>query len=105
MQERLMGLKLYEKDDDGKYNPCYVTKLLSNYRSHPAILEMPNVQFYDGELIPKADDFVNIATGENHLDLQCLKQNFPVIFHHVEGVDEREHPSPRYRNEFFFFFK
>ena len=40
------------------YDPRYVTKLLANYRSHPALLTLPSKLFYDNELLPRADPII-----------------------------------------------
>uniref|UniRef100_A0A671WXZ2 RNA helicase n=1 Tax=Sparus aurata TaxID=8175 RepID=A0A671WXZ2_SPAAU len=49
--ERLMNdFPLYSKNEKGEFNNRFVTKLLKNYRSHPAILKVPSELFYDGEL-------------------------------------------------------
>lgn len=96
MLERLMRIDLYKKNNDGKYDSRYVTKLLNNYRSHPAILEIPSKLFYDGELNPMGDNLINIAVGT----LEYLKnKDFPVIFHHIVGKDIRENVSPRYAKD------
>uniref|UniRef100_A0A3Q1FUN6 RNA helicase n=1 Tax=Acanthochromis polyacanthus TaxID=80966 RepID=A0A3Q1FUN6_9TELE len=56
--ERLMtNFPVYCKED-GVFNNCFVTKLLCNYRSHPAILKVPNELFYDGELQVCADEIL-----------------------------------------------
>jgi hypothetical protein len=34
-----------EEDELGEYNPLLLTKLLKNYRSHPAILEVGRTEF------------------------------------------------------------
>uniref|UniRef100_A0A3Q4I2S6 RNA helicase n=1 Tax=Neolamprologus brichardi TaxID=32507 RepID=A0A3Q4I2S6_NEOBR len=94
--ERLMNnFPMYQKNADDVFNSCFVTKLLRNYRSHPAILEVPNELFYDGELQPCAEEYArNFYCGWEHLP----KQNFPVIFHGVTGKDEREASSPSFFN-------
>uniref|UniRef100_A0A8B9H6G8 RNA helicase n=1 Tax=Astyanax mexicanus TaxID=7994 RepID=A0A8B9H6G8_ASTMX len=96
--ERLMTQNsLYQKTHDGSqaYNSCFVTKLLRNYRSHPAILEIPNELFYDNELQVFADQMEREAFCHwEHLP----KQGFPVIFHGVMGKDEREANSPSFFN-------
>ncbi|CAB1314614.1 unnamed protein product [Coregonus sp. 'balchen'] len=75
--ERLMkDNPLYQKDGEfGHFDSRFVTKLLRNYRSHPAILKIPNELFYEKEL-----------------------QGFPLIFHGVLGKDEREANSPSFFN-------
>ncbi|XP_017548981.2 putative helicase mov-10-B.2 [Pygocentrus nattereri] len=93
--ERLMTKNpLYQKGDNG-FNTRYVTKLLRNYRSHRAILEIPNEMFYDGELQPYADEYsANFFCNWEHLP----KRGFPLIFHGVHGKDERESNSPSFFN-------
>ncbi|XP_066559522.1 putative helicase mov-10-B.1 isoform X2 [Amia ocellicauda] len=95
--ERLMTTNpLYQKHPKtGKYNRRFVTKLLRNYRSHPAILKIPNEMFYDGELQVFADEMLrNSYCSWEHLP----KKGFPVIFHGVLGKDEREGNSPSFFN-------
>lgn len=93
MLERLMTHSdVYKKDRDGKYNPNMVTKLLKNFRSHPAILKLPDHMFYDKELVPKGNELVNVAIGWEELQ----NENFPLIFHNVKGEDKQEDNSPRY---------
>uniref|UniRef100_A0A8C6P322 RNA helicase n=1 Tax=Nothobranchius furzeri TaxID=105023 RepID=A0A8C6P322_NOTFU len=55
--ERLMTTSSLYQKNEGVYNNCFVTKLLRNYRSHPAILKIPNELFYDGELQACADEY------------------------------------------------
>ncbi|NXI73554.1 SDE3 helicase, partial [Anseranas semipalmata] len=95
--ERLMlHNPLYEKSSGG-YDPQFVTKLLWNYRSHEAILRIPNELFYDSELK---------ACEANELDIRNFycsweelpKKGFPIIFHGVCGEDEREAKSPSFFN-------
>ncbi|XP_033825188.1 putative helicase mov-10-B.1 [Periophthalmus magnuspinnatus] len=92
--ERLMtDLPLYQKTN-GVFDNRFVTKLLRNYRSHPAILEIPNELFYDGELQACADEQRNFYCNWEYLP----KMNFPVIFHGVTGLDTRESSSPSFFN-------
>ncbi|KAF5285039.1 hypothetical protein FQR65_LT02351 [Abscondita terminalis] len=95
MLERLMKkCPLYSKTDDG-YPDHLVTKLLQSYRSHPAILELPNRLFYDGELIPPQNTrLTHVAVGWEELP----NKNFPVLFHSVIGKDDREANSPSFFN-------
>ncbi|XP_028854584.1 putative helicase mov-10-B.1 isoform X2 [Denticeps clupeoides] len=98
MLERLMsGNVLYQKSEEsGQYNGHFVTKLLRNYRSHPAILKIPNELFYDNELQVYAEEKARKAfCNWKHLP----KKGFPVIFHGVIGKDEREANSPSFFNE------
>uniref|UniRef100_A0A1A7WDM5 RNA helicase n=2 Tax=Iconisemion striatum TaxID=60296 RepID=A0A1A7WDM5_9TELE len=88
--ERLMQQELY-KD----FQSCYVTKLLQNYRSHEAILKVPNEEFYDKEL--------QVLAGKMERETYCHwealpQKGFPVIFHGVLGKDEREANSPSFFN-------
>uniref|UniRef100_A0A3B3ZWN2 RNA helicase n=1 Tax=Periophthalmus magnuspinnatus TaxID=409849 RepID=A0A3B3ZWN2_9GOBI len=92
--ERLMtDLPLYQKTN-GVFDNRFVTKLLRNYRSHPAILEIPNELFYDRELQACADEQRNFYCNWEYLP----KMNFPVIFHGVTGLDTRESSSPSFFN-------
>ncbi|XP_051562486.1 putative helicase mov-10-B.1 isoform X2 [Myxocyprinus asiaticus] len=96
--ERLMKQNtLYQKIQDGhlKYDSRFVTKLLRNYRSHPAILKIPNELFYDNEL----QVFANQMEREEFCHWEHLpKKGFPVLFHGVIGKDEREANSPSFFN-------
>ena len=105
--ERLINRPCYQRDehhygDCGNYNPfcvCYlcsrrgdmytawkravlqVTKLVDNYRSHPALLSLPSDMFYDGELVSCADQKItHMLCSWEHLP---NKNNFPVLFHGV----------------------
>ncbi|XP_041656201.1 putative helicase mov-10-B.2 [Cheilinus undulatus] len=93
--ERLMkNFSVYQREE-GIYNNHFVTKLLHNYRSHPAILEIPNELFYDRELVASADEMLRISYCRwPHLP----KRDFPLIFHGVTGRDEREASSPSFFN-------
>ncbi|PKU67749.1 probable RNA helicase SDE3 [Dendrobium catenatum] len=87
--ERLFEFEYYEGGDEN-----YVTKLLRNYRSHPAILELPSKTFYKGELIAcKEDDESSIC------DCASLpNKSFPVLFVGIQGCDEREGSNPSWFN-------
>ncbi|XP_074537209.1 putative helicase mov-10-B.2 [Halichoeres trimaculatus] len=95
--ERLMEQNaLYQKSGDTKrFDKRFVTKLLRNYRSHAAILKIPNEKFYDGELQVFADE----RERETYCNWEHLpRKGFPVIFHGVVGKDEREANSPSFFN-------
>lgn len=87
--ERLFEFECYERGDEN-----YVTKLVRNYRCHPAILELPSNLFYKGELIAcKKDD-----ESFNYDCLGLPNMSFPVFFIGIEGVDEREGNNPSWFN-------
>ncbi|KAG8256361.1 Helicase MOV-10 [Homalodisca vitripennis] len=68
---------LNKKDPASGYNNQYLTKLVQNYRSHPAILRIPNRLFYDNELEIKGNpDIINMALGWEVLP----NPQFPLIF-------------------------
>ncbi|XP_026271678.1 putative helicase mov-10-B.1 isoform X1 [Frankliniella occidentalis] len=96
MLERLMGMPLYsKKPDTHRYDSNVLTKLVLNYRSHPSILSVPNQLFYDEELQAVGDKKVT----ESICKWQGLKKKgFPLVFHGVDGVDEREGTSPSFFN-------
>lgn len=78
-----------------QYNSKVMTKLLNNYRSHPAILNLPTSMFYDNELWPMADKLVR----ESLCKWAGLPmKGFPLIFHSVVGKDAREEKSPSFFN-------
>ncbi|XP_017264229.1 putative helicase mov-10-B.1 [Kryptolebias marmoratus] len=88
--ERLMKHELYQD-----FTSHYVTKLLRHYRSHGAILKIPNEEFYNNELQVFADKLER----ESYCNWDALPQKgFPVIFHGVLGKDEREANSPSFFN-------
>ncbi|NWR09369.1 SDE3 helicase, partial [Paradoxornis webbianus] len=95
--ERLMLHNPLYKKSSGGYDPQFITKLLWNYRSHEAILRVPNELFYDNELK---------VCNSNGLDIRNLyctweelpKKGFPIIFHGVCGEDQREAKSPSFFN-------
>ncbi|XP_010000545.1 PREDICTED: putative helicase MOV-10 [Chaetura pelagica] len=95
--ERLMLHNPLYKKSSGGYDPQFVTKLLWNYRSHEAILRIPNELFYDSELRACESDALDVRS------LYCTweelpKKGFPIIFHGVCGEDRREAKSPSFFN-------
>ena len=85
----------YHRDASHSFPARYITKLLFNYRSHPAILETPNRLFYESELIASAD----------RLSRESLQRwpafptpAFPLLIHHMVGKEEREGESPSWYN-------
>ncbi|KAJ3657613.1 hypothetical protein Zmor_009400 [Zophobas morio] len=95
MLERLIDTcPQYQKNQSGKYNPCALTKLLKNYRSHPVILNQPNELFYENELQIAGDNLINACVNWEVLP----NKDFPLIFHSVIGEDQREQNSPSFFN-------
>ncbi|PFX17669.1 putative helicase MOV-10 [Stylophora pistillata] len=93
--ERLMtSCPAYTRGPSGNYNSNLLTKLMNNYRSHRAIIEIPKQLFYENELNECAGDFRNMMIGWEELP----NKNFPIIFHPVFGKDEREGSSPSFFN-------
>ena len=95
--ERLMASPLYSRGPQGYDTRC-ITKLVNNFRSHPALLQLPSRLFYGGELKP---------CGERAVVNSCLqfsglapgaRSRTPLIFHGVVGQDMREAGSPSFFN-------
>lgn len=54
--EHLFNSPLYQRSDrTGQFNKTYITQLVQNYRSHKAILKVPNELFYGNQLKAKAN--------------------------------------------------
>ena len=51
MQQRQQQEEGGEEGGGGDYNPLVMTKLLRNFRSHAALLQLPNTLFYGGQLL------------------------------------------------------
>nr|XP_033813500.1 RNA helicase Mov10l1 isoform X2 [Geotrypetes seraphini] len=98
--ERLMMRPMYQRDQKtysacGSYNPLLVTKLVKNYRSHPALLVLPSKLFYHRELEACAEGaMVNTLLSWEKLP----RKGFPLIFHGVRGNEMREGSSPSWFN-------
>ncbi|KAJ8676510.1 hypothetical protein QAD02_012297 [Eretmocerus hayati] len=89
--ERLMKMEPYVKCNNNEYDSRYITKLLQNYRSHPAIIRVSNELFYENELI---------ASKKETLSIKEFPKDFPVIFHSVmDGKEERQSNSSSSHNE------
>ncbi|KAI8821341.1 putative helicase mov-10-B.1-like protein [Fimicolochytrium jonesii] len=98
--ERLTECPLYQSDKERNatpsgYNPHVVTMLTRNYRSHPAIIDLPSKRFYNGILEASAD----VLERESLCKWEGLPtKGFPIMFHAVQGKDEREGDSPSWFN-------
>lgn len=112
--ERLFNLPLYQRDAlTGEYNQQYITQLVQNYRSHKAILKIPNELFYENTLEAMASpgnfifQVVNFQSNELYngnfdpIDLITLEldgllsKKFPIIFKSVHGICRRPQNETR----------
>lgn len=51
LMERLFEMPFYQRNPNtDQYNPMYMAQLVKNYRSHSAILAIPNQLFYENRL-------------------------------------------------------
>ncbi|EKM76476.1 hypothetical protein AGABI1DRAFT_131302 [Agaricus bisporus var. burnettii JB137-S8] len=95
---RLMTLPIYNIEGEDS-NPggrgVTIAKLVKNFRSHPAILEFPNTQFYNSELRSCGDNAL-VRSLENWEEVPT--KGFPIIFHGVVGKDQQEKRSPSFFN-------
>lgn len=94
--ERLTATKVYGRDEEnGSYPPDLLMKLVRTYRSHPAILKLPNEMFYDEELVACGDVLSTHSLAKwEHLP----QQGFPIVFCAVNGENLREGSSPSWFN-------
>lgn len=85
---RLFECDAYRDERDG-----FVTKLVRNYRSHPAILSLPSNLFYNSELLACKGD------SDSSISFELLhNKDFPVLFIGIQGCDEREGNNPSWFN-------
>ncbi|CAO1441395.1 unnamed protein product, partial [Diamesa tonsa] len=88
LMERVLLLEEYERDPS--YDTELVIKLVKNFRSHHAILEYSNQQFYNDELQAcQTPDIANFALGWDLLP----NKSFPIIFHSVFAASQQEGTS------------
>ncbi|KAL9702495.1 hypothetical protein quinque_006013 [Culex quinquefasciatus] len=95
--ERIADKGLYAKNPlTRKYDPNVITLLRNNFRSHPALLELPNRMFYAGQLRAKASPKkTHWAVGWDRLPNRA----FPLIFHPVVGEMKQDENSSSMYNE------
>ncbi|KAG8954836.1 hypothetical protein FRC04_010318 [Tulasnella sp. 424] len=72
-----------------------MVKLIKNWRSHASILRFPNDNFYNSELEACGPPSVINSLLESPV---LAKRNFPVVFHGIAGLDDREEGSPSFFN-------
>lgn len=80
--ERIMSKRRYRMNPfDNSLDNNYVTQLLDNFRSHPAILQFSNVLFYNSKLRAKIEEpDKSFAIKWSFL----TNKKFPVLFHCVK---------------------
>lgn len=86
------------------FHPAFTTLLTHNYRSHPALIAVPNALFYGGSLVAAADpDRSRALCAWPGLTAaaRAVPGGFPLLFHGVEGEDKREGNSPSWCASFF----
>jgi helicase MOV-10 len=92
--ERLTTQDVYARQN-GMYPSDLLTKLVRNYRSHPAVIKLPNEMFYDNDLECCGDQM----TTHSLANWEYLKnKGFPVLFHSMNGENLREGNSPSWFN-------
>lgn len=88
--------RLFYHDRYAQGNENYVTRLVRNYRCHPAILELPSKLFYEGQLVPCKESNSVMESVYNSIGLP--NKEFPVLFIGIQGCDEREGNNPSWFN-------
>lgn len=79
--ERIMSKRRYRMNSDMSFDTNYVTQLLDNFRSHPAILQFSNVLFYESKLRAKIQEPErSFGTRWPYLS----NKKFPVLFHCIK---------------------
>ena len=93
LQERLMGLSLYQSDSDYSV----ITKLFDNYRSHDALLRVPSELFYSGSLRCKAS--AEVTSVCKNFELLRDGDNFPMMVYDVhDGREQNKIDTPSFYN-------
>lgn len=77
MMERVMAMEKYKFNENTGYNPDLITQLVDNFRSHEAILDFSNKNFYNSILKARqVAHIANFAVGWNRLP----NPQVPLIF-------------------------
>lgn len=114
MFKRLSANALYQKDKNTKLNDRRIICVLrNNYRSHPSLVQMPSLLFYNNEMkcSTKIGETKYIYYHQlcayllyyildkiqwlSELDI-LPKRGFPILFEHVEGIPETKENCSRY---------
>ena len=95
LMERLMKTRVYQRGDDGEYDPHLVTALIDNYRSHPDLVALPSRLFYDNA----SRSCVDVATLKHRsVCLPNSETRFPIMFYGVQGECVKNGSSPSWCN-------
>lgn len=88
LMERALKSPNYQiNETTGKFNANYITQLLDNFRSHPAILQFSNVMFYESKLRAKIEEPErSLGTTWNYLK----NSRFPIIATHQVNLLKKE---------------
>jgi helicase MOV-10 len=103
---RLMENEVYSLDPQTRtYDPNFITMLKLNFRSHPDILHIPNLLFYDNLLEPKStsamrDPIVGTSIFPVILNINIRREGQAIEFYSVHSKERREGSSPSYFNPF-----
>ncbi|CAL5339672.1 unnamed protein product [Camellia sinensis] len=87
--ERHFECEYYHNRDES-----FITKLVRNYRCHPAILHVPSKLFYRQKLLACKEDTSSLKCWLSLLP----NKEFPVLFIGIQGCDEREGNDPSWFN-------
>lgn len=97
METSMMARIMETLEDYKSKDPHFVTQLVQNYRSHPAIIEFSNQQFYDGKLVYSCPD--SIRSFAVNWEFLANNPNFPVLFHTLRSKCEEQGTSLRNPDE------
>jgi helicase MOV-10 len=99
--ERLMAAGPHAPAPSGSFHPARVVMLNENYRSHAALLAVPNARFYGGALVAAAEagEAAALARWPGLTPrARAAPGGCPLLFHGVQGQDMREGSSPSFFN-------
>lgn len=80
--------------DEHEQDGTTIVKLVKNFRSHASILQYSNECFYGNDLEACGNQDINAFIGSRILP----NSHYPIIFHAIPGLDQREANSPSFFN-------
>jgi len=96
--ERLINSAPYVNPDTGSFDGRCIKKLVRNFRSHQALLELPGRLYYANELVPCAPAPLVSGCLQFPGLTEAARGVTPIIVHGVVGQDMREDISPSFFN-------